>query len=62
MDGYLARPVENPLAESNQALKALALRSSPAGSEVDLKADKIRYVFVNWWMLDNEQQQKKHSL
>ena len=54
--GYLARQVDNPLVDQNPALKTLALRQPPAtGSADQLKAANVTYVFVNWWMLDDNQ-------
>jgi hypothetical protein len=56
VDGYLARQIDNPLVEQVPALKTLALRSDPpTGTADQLKAAHIRYVVVNWWMLDDSQ-------
>ena len=52
--GYLARQVDNPLIEGTPALKSLALRSDqPTGDASQLTAAHVRYVIVNWWMLND---------
>ncbi len=57
--GYLARQIDNPLVEQVPALKTLALRNTtPDGSASQLREASIRYVVVNWWMLDADQQTK----
>ena len=54
--GYLARPVENPLIAQVPALETLALRNTtPTGTVAQLQAANIRYVIVNWWMLNDDE-------
>ncbi|HEX2913650.1 MAG TPA: hypothetical protein VH186_22795 [Chloroflexia bacterium] len=60
--GYLARQIDNPLVNEIPALKTLALDSGVlAGSEAQLKSAGIKYVMVNWWMLNDQEKAQMNA-